>query len=55
MVTGDVLLALGKRDEALTAYQRVIDAYPDSESAKEAEEHKLKVTVFEDTVRAFTE
>jgi tetratricopeptide (TPR) repeat protein len=55
LVIGDVLLALDKRDEALAAYQRVIDAYPGSESAKEAEEHKLKVTMFEDTVRAFTE
>jgi len=55
LVTGDVLLALDQRDEALKAYQRVMDAYPNSESAKEAEEHKLKVTMFEDTVRAFTE
>jgi tetratricopeptide (TPR) repeat protein len=55
LVVGDVLLAMGKRDEALVAYQRVIDAYPNSESAKQAEEHKLKVTMFEDTVRAFTE
>jgi tetratricopeptide (TPR) repeat protein len=55
LVVGDVLLALGKRDEALAAYQRVIDTYPDSQSAKDAEEHKLKVTMFEDTVRAFNE
>jgi tetratricopeptide (TPR) repeat protein len=55
LVIGDVLLAMDKRDEALAAYQRVMDSYPSSESAKEAEEHKLKVTMFEDTVRAFTE
>jgi thioredoxin-like negative regulator of GroEL len=55
LVVGDVLLALGKRDEALAAYQRVVDSYPNSESAKQAEQHKLKVTMFEDTVRAFNE
>lgn len=55
LVIGDVLLAMDKRDEAIAAYQRVMDLYPNSESAKEAEEHKLKVTMFEDTVRAFVE
>ena len=55
LVIGDLLLAMDKRDEALAAYQRVMDTYPNSESAKEAEQHKLKVTMFEDTVRAFTE
>ena len=55
LAIGDCLLALKDKEGALAAYQRVMDTYPGSESAKDAEQHKLQVTVFEDTVRAFVE
>jgi hypothetical protein len=47
--------ALDDKDAALSAFDRIISTYPNTEEAKQAENNKNKMNVFEDTVRAFLE
>jgi TolA-binding protein len=52
---GDAEHFLNNVDEAVTAYRHVVETYPDTPEAAEAQKKLGQLTMFEDTVEAFTQ
>jgi TolA-binding protein len=52
---GDANHLLDNVDEAVAAYRKVVETYPDTPEAEEAQKKLSQLTMFEETVEAFTQ
>jgi hypothetical protein len=52
---GDANQLLDNVDGAVAAYRKVVDGYPDTPEAAEAQKKIGKLTMFKETVEAFTQ
>jgi len=52
---GDAYHLLDNVDEAVASYKTVVERYPDTSEAEEAQAKLTKLTMFEETVEAFTQ